>query len=48
MLILRGGWVLADPARGEVLRDGAVRIAEGRVAEVGDAAAMILHYPGPR
>ena len=46
MLILRGGWVLADPARGEVLRDGAVRIAEGRVAEVGDAAAMILHYPG--
>ncbi|WP_237215705.1 amidohydrolase family protein [Falsiroseomonas oryziterrae] len=45
MLILRGGWVLTDPAKGTVLRDGAVRIEDGRVAETGDAAALIRRFP---
>lgn len=46
MLILRGGWVLTDPARGTVLRDGAVRIDGNTVAEVGDARALIQACPG--
>lgn len=46
MLILRGGFVLVDPARGEVIRDGAVRIEAGRVAEVGPAAALLRRFPG--
>lgn len=46
MLIVRGGWVLTDPARGEVLRDGAVRIAGSEVAEIGPAADLLRRYPG--
>jgi cytosine/adenosine deaminase-related metal-dependent hydrolase len=46
MLIVRGGWVLTDPARGGVLRDGAVRIASGEVAEVGPAAELLQRHPG--
>jgi cytosine/adenosine deaminase-related metal-dependent hydrolase len=46
MLLLRGGWVLTDPAKGIVLRDGAVRIVGNFVAEVGDAADLMRRYPG--
>jgi 5-methylthioadenosine/S-adenosylhomocysteine deaminase len=46
MLILRGGWVLADPSKGTVLRDGAVRIEAGRVAELGPAEDIIRRHPG--
>ena len=46
MLILRGGWVLTDPAKGTVLRDGAVRIEGGTVAELGAARDMIARFPG--
>jgi cytosine/adenosine deaminase-related metal-dependent hydrolase len=45
MLILRGGWVLPDASRPEVLRDAAVRIEDGRVAEIGDAAPMLARHP---
>lgn len=46
MLILRGGWVMTDPARGEVLRDGAVRIEGASIAEVGAATDLIRRHPG--
>lgn len=46
MLILRGGWVLTDPARGDVIRDGAVRIEGGTVAELGPARDLIARHPG--
>jgi len=45
-LILRGGWVLTDPARGTLLRDAAIRIEGNRIAETGDAAALIARHPG--
>ncbi len=45
MLILRGGWVLTDPARGTVIRDGAVRIEGGVVAEAGTAVGMMRLHP---
>lgn len=45
MLILRGGWVLLDPARGTVLRDGAVRIDGNRIAEAGPAAELVARHP---
>ena len=43
MLLLRAGWVLTDPAKGTVLRDGAVRIVGNFVAEVGDAITAAQH-----
>jgi cytosine/adenosine deaminase-related metal-dependent hydrolase len=45
MIILQGGWVLTDPAKGTVIRDGAVRIEAGAVAEAGDAATLIARHP---
>ncbi len=44
-LLLHAGHVLTDPAAGTVLRDAAVRIADGRVAEVGDWATLRAAHP---
>lgn len=38
--------MLTDPARGSVIRDGAVRIEGGRIAETGPAADLIARHPG--
>ena len=46
MLLVRGGWLLGDPATGEVHRDAAVRIEGSFIAEVGDAADLMRRYPG--
>lgn len=44
-MLIRGGWVLADPAEGLVLRDAAVLVRDGAVAEIGDAAPLLAAYP---
>ena len=46
MLLLRGGWVLGNPATGEVHRNAAVRIVGAHVAEIGDAEDLMRRYPG--
>ena len=44
-MLLRGGWMVTDPRAGTVLRDGALRIAGGRVVEVGDWSALRAAHP---
>ncbi len=43
--LIRGGWVLSDPVAGTVMRDAAIRIADGRVAEIGDWAQLRAAHP---
>ena len=45
MLIVAGDHVLTDPRAGTVLRDGAVLVVDGRVAETGPRAAMERAHP---
>lgn len=46
-LILRGRYLLTDPRRGRagVVEDGAIRVADGTVAEVGGFAALQRRHP---
>lgn len=44
-MLIRGGWVLTDAAAGTVVRDAAARVDGGRIAEVGDFAALRAAYP---
>ena len=44
-MLIRGGWVITDPAVGSVQRDAAVRIENHRVAEVGDWTHLHTAYP---
>ena len=45
MLIVAGDYVLTDPCAGTGLRDGAVLVVDGRVAEVGPGDALVAAHP---
>ncbi len=45
MLLVEGDAVLTDPGAGTTLRDGAVLVDGGRIAAVGDAAALRAAHP---
>jgi 5-methylthioadenosine/S-adenosylhomocysteine deaminase len=49
-VLMRGADVVTDARRGPagVIRDGAVAISQGLVAEVGPYAALATKYPGAR
>ena len=44
-MLIRGGWIVTNPAAGAVLRDAALRIESGRVAEIGTWSALREAHP---